>query len=168
MDPTAHYRQLARLGRAAFLGAAAPAALLRYRTPRPGDDLDTAAATLTLDEPVRAGVSAGAPAAEAVLEVVPLLKKPGAAYPDRITVGRTSNNDVVLPDHAVSRLHVYFRVREGRWFVADAGSKNGATVDGVVLAPRKEQALVGAERLRLGELELLFVLAEALYELLRS
>jgi hypothetical protein len=37
MDATAHYRQLAQLGRAAFLASAAPAALLR----RPGDGAAT-------------------------------------------------------------------------------------------------------------------------------
>jgi len=34
---------------------------------------------------------------------LPLTKKPGASFPDRITIGRTPNNDIVIVDHSVSR-----------------------------------------------------------------
>jgi len=45
------------------------------------------------------------------MEIYPLAKKPGASFRDRITIGRTSNNDVVIVDHSVSRLHGYVRER---------------------------------------------------------
>jgi DNA ligase (NAD+) len=48
-----------------------------------------------------------------------------AIFPDRITIGRTSNNDVVINDSSVSRLHAYVRREGDKWVVADAGSKNG-------------------------------------------
>ena len=46
------------------------------------------------------------------LEIFPLTKKPGASFPDRITIGRTANNDIVIADTSVSRLHAYVR-RDG-------------------------------------------------------
>ena len=78
---------------------------------------------------------------ETDLEVFPLAKKAGASFQDRITIGRTSNNDVVLNDTSVSRLHAYIR-RDGQgWIVADAGSKNGSWLRGAQLDARREIAL---------------------------
>ncbi len=56
----------------------------------------------------------------------PLAKKPGASFADRITIGRTPNNDVVIDDSSVSRFHAYVRRAGDAWSVADAGSKNGS------------------------------------------
>src|SRR5687768_18616867 len=139
MDATARYRQLAQMGRTAFLASAAPAALVR-RGSGTNTDYDGAAATGTYDQPV--GRIARAPAPPDVdtdadeLEVLPLIKKPGAQFGDRITVGRTSNNDIVLAHHTVSRLHVYFRQRDGRWWITDAGSKNGTALRDADLVAR--------------------------------
>src|SRR5436853_6730010 len=117
MDATAQYRQLAQLGRTAFLASAAPAALLRHPG-APSTDYDGLAATGTYDEPVGSRprmIAANEPDPERELEVMPLVKKPGAQFGDRITVGRTSNNDIVPAHHPVPRLHVYFRLRARRW-----------------------------------------------------
>lgn len=170
MDATAQYRQLAQLGRAAFLASAAPAALLR-RAGGTGTDYDGAVATGTYDEPVglRARVHA-IPAddadGDAELEVMPLVKKPGAQFGDRITVGRTSNNDIVLAHHTISRLHVYFRLRDGRWWITDAGSKNGTALGDVDLAPRRETQIADGDQLWIGDVEVMFHTAPSLYVLL--
>jgi hypothetical protein len=163
MDATAHYRQLAQLGRAAFLASAAPAALLR----RPGDgaatDYDGYDATGTFDEP--AGSRTRAPAT-GELEVLPLVKKPGAQFGDRITVGRTGNNDIVLPHHTVSRLHVYFRQRDGKWWITDAGSKNGTALGDTELAARRETAVTDGQPIWIGDIEVVFHTAPSLYAVL--
>jgi pSer/pThr/pTyr-binding forkhead associated (FHA) protein len=50
-------------------------------------------------------------------------------FADMITVGRASNNDIVIADSEVSKFHAYFkRVSELRLF--DAGSTNGTKIDG--------------------------------------
>ena len=45
-----------------------------------------------------------------------------------ITVGRTQNNDVVLPDVSISRFHAWFRVDPAGVELTDAGSRNGTFV----------------------------------------
>ncbi len=171
MDAAAQYRQLLQLGRDEFLAAAAPAALVRFRTDEFADQINSGLHTLTIDEDVEFGDDNpeatrphGKDLPEGVdLQIFPLVKKPGASFPDRITMGRTSNNDVVIPDTSVSRLHAYVR-RDGKnWVVADAGSKNGSWLRGIQLEPRREQALTSRTVLRLGDVDLTFYLAADLY-----
>lgn len=186
MDAAAHYRHLLALGREEFLAAAAPAVLVRYRAPAP-DPIRTGAATLTVTleraEPIVGdnaprGIDEGAGKAvdetmphgrftpEPVqMELYPLAKKPGASFRDRITIGRTSHNDVVIADHSVSRLHAYVRRTDG-WVIADAGSKNGSWLDGAPLEPRREVALPPGATIRFGDVALTFYRAEDLFDLM--
>ena len=169
VDAAGHYRQLLRLGREEFLASAAPAALVRYRR---ADDNPAAngAATLTLDDELpRENLSeetlpfSKGGTLRAELEVFPLAKKPGASFPDRITIGRTSNNDVVIADTSISRLHAYIRRDAGTWVIADGGSKNGSWLQGGVLEPRKERALPSRALLRFGDIDLTFYSAPDLF-----
>jgi hypothetical protein len=141
VDATAHYRNLVTLGRAEFLAGAAPAFLVLARAPDAADD----------------------PAPREQLRLFPLIKKPGASFPDRITIGRTSNNDVVIVDHSVSRLHAYVKLDGARWAVADAGSKSGSWLAGAALTARKERPIASKAALRFGDVELTFYLAGDLY-----
>ena len=170
MDPTAQYRQLAHLGRAAFLASAAPAALLR-RQGGADTDYDGLAATGTYDEPVGSRSRApdhldGEAGDGSEVEVLPLVKKPGAQFGDRITIGRTSNNDIVLAHHTVSRLHVYFRNRDGGWWITDAGSKNGTALRDFDLAPRRETQIADGDPVWIGDIEVVFHTASSLYAVL--
>ena len=99
------------------------------------------------------------------MELYPLAKKPGASFRDRITIGRTTNNDVVIADPSVSRLHAYVRQADG-WVVADAGSKNGSWLGEARLEPLKEVALPQGATLKLGDVELLFYRSAELFDLL--
>ena len=168
MDAAAHYRHLIALGRDEFLAAAAPAALVRYRPEVPpgsaGPEL-----TLTLDEHADDETLppwGRAPAPGNNIEVYPLVKKPGASFPDRITVGRTVNNDIFIPDHSVSRLHAYLSQHPTGWVVADAGSKNGSWLRGEALEARRERPIVSRAVLRLGDVDLTFYLASDLFAVL--
>lgn len=51
---------------------------------------------------------------------------------ERISVGRARNKDIVLRDGSVSKFHAWFEVDDGTGAVqlADAGSKNGTSIDG--------------------------------------
>jgi hypothetical protein len=174
VDAADHYAQLARLGLDAFVAAAAPAALVRRRrsdTPTPppplGDDGDTTTEVdADHDGDTMVGMPDGTRRRSGAFEIFPLAKKPGAPFPDMITVGRTPNNDVVLRDATVSRLHAFFRQRGAGWLVADAGSKNGSQLDGVPLEPRKERAIGGGQLVRIGDLELTFYTAAELFRVL--
>lgn len=167
MDAAAHYRQLLRLGRDEFLASAAPAALVRYRALDPAF---TGSHTLTVDQdfPEDADVEGTLPYGkelppETDLEVFPLAKKAGASFADRITIGRTLNNDVVINDSSVSRLHAYIRRDGAGWILADAGSKNGSWLKTERLEARREKVLPSRTVIRLGEVELTFYTAADLF-----
>ena len=167
MDAAAHYRQLLQLGREEFLASAAPAALVRYRLE--GDEPTVSGVhTLSIDNEIEETMPHGreSPPGSGHLEVYPLTKKPGASFPDRITIGRTSNNDIVITDTSVSRLHAYVRRDRGTWIVADAGSKNGSFLEGEQLVPRKERPLPSKTGLRLGDVDLVFYVAADLFGVL--
>ena len=175
MDASGHYRQLLQLGRDEFLASAAPAALVRYRQQGPVEESSNAGIrTLTLDEDSRGRERSEYVSEETLpygkdlpdeidLELYPLAKKPGASFPDRITVGRTPNNDVVIVDTSISRLHAYVKRSPSGWVVADAGSKNGSWLKGGTLDPRKEQPLPSRAVLRFGDVDVTFYLAEDLF-----
>jgi hypothetical protein len=170
VDATAHYRHLLQLGREEFLASSAPAVLVRYRSGQ--EDMDGGSATLTLDqdsETVEETMPHGREfmtREDANIEVYPLSKKPGASFPDRITIGRTPNNDIVIVDHSVSRLHAYVRHDGKSWIVADAGSKNGSWLDRSSLEARKERKIGSKAILRLGDVDLTFLTATDLYTVL--
>jgi hypothetical protein len=163
VDAAAHYRQLLQLGRDEFLAAAAPAALVRYRSDL-NEDAKNGLHTLTIDEEIEETLPFGREMSDAVeLEVYPLTKKPGASFPDRITIGRTANNDIVIADTSVSRFHAYVRRDKNAWLVADAGSKNGSWLRGEALEARREKPLASRAVVKVGEVELTFFVATDLY-----
>lgn len=169
MDAWAHYRHLLTLGREEFLAAAAPAVLLRRGVGTPEVSVG-GMSTLTLDRELGEMVDEarlhGRVTPEANdMAIYPLAKKPGASFPDRITIGRTSNNDVVIAHPSVSRLHAYVRHADG-WLVADAGSKNGSWLGEGRLEPRRETALSPAAVLRLGDVVVAFYRSQDLFDLL--
>ena len=68
---------------------------------------------------------------------------------DHLCVGRSSDNDFVLEDDRVSRQHAVLRRQEGRWAVADVGSRHGtwiddARVDGYALLRNTARLQIGA------------------------
>jgi hypothetical protein len=76
----------------------------------------------------------GKPVAES--QIFPLLKREGVAFLDKITVGRTQNNDLAIRDPLVSKLHGFFTVSDdGSVSFSDGGSSNGTRVNGSALTP---------------------------------
>ncbi len=82
-----------------------------------------------------------------------------------ITIGRTPNNDICVPDEGVSRFHGYFLRDEKSdlWTVVDAGSKNGIIADGVKLEPNKPHYLDARETIVVGGVPLLFLVPETFF-----
>lgn len=76
------------------------------------------------------------------LPVLELKKRHGAnAFGLMVTLGRATNNDIVLPHQAISKFHVSFvKARDGTWMIEDASS-NGTWVDERKLLSRQRTPL---------------------------
>jgi hypothetical protein len=64
-----------------------------------------------------------------------------------ISVGRASDNDVIVDDPLVSRHHCQLKLQHGAYGFADLGSRNGSFVNG---QPVNEIALGPGDRIRIG------------------
>ena len=70
-----------------------------------------------------------------------------------ISVGRSSDNDVIVDDGEVSRHHCQLKLQHGAYSFADLGSRNGSYVNG---QPVSEVALGPGDRIQLGDTEIEF------------
>jgi len=76
---------------------------------------------------------------------------------DRISVGRTGENKLVLDDVSVSKMHGSLVVSpDGSLAVADTGSTNGTFINGERIAYGKATALTATDRVRFGTVEVIF------------
>jgi hypothetical protein len=89
------------------------------------------------------------------------VKKVRDEFPSMITVGRTRNNDLILEDAWVSKLHAYFRAQNGRFDLTDCGSRNGTFVGGKQLAKGAPHLLSFGDVVRFGQLTFRFLNPEA-------
>jgi hypothetical protein len=68
-------------------------------------------------------------------------------YGTDFAIGRGSQNNLVLPDPMVSRLHARLRFAQGAWFLQDQGSKAGTFVNGVAVQAKRltpgDQIIIG-------------------------
>ena len=83
-----------------------------------------------------------------------------------VTVGRTSNNDLVIPDISVSRFHAFFKQpTDGGFRLHDAGSTNGTTVNGFSVCTKEAgepSSLATGDNVRFGQIDMTFLEASAL------
>jgi Protein of unknown function (DUF3662)/FHA domain len=70
-----------------------------------------------------------------------------------ITVGRASDNDVIVDDPMVSRHHCQLKLQHGAYSFADLGSRNGSRVNG---QPVQEVALGPGDVIQIGSTTLEF------------
>jgi len=52
-----------------------------------------------------------------------------------LALGRASDNDIVVDDATISRVHLLLQPEPLGWAVRDAGSTNGSSVEGATLGP---------------------------------
>jgi DNA-binding response OmpR family regulator len=97
------------------------------------------------------------------------VRKVTASLPDRITVGRTRENDVVIRHLHVSKLHAYFRTRAEGVDLVDAGSRNGTWVSGQLLTANgpASPVLASGDEVRFGELACTFLSSASCWDILR-
>lgn len=86
-------------------------------------------------------------------------------FASMITVGRTSNNDIVLLDPQVSRFHAYFQTIEQGLELVDADSRYGTYVDGRKLEAKRGQLVAPHQTIRFGDQSLSLLTAEACWDL---
>ncbi len=75
-----------------------------------------------------------------------------------VTIGRIESNDVAIDDASISRFHAYFQEQKGAWHFCDADSKNGTWLDGLKLASSQKSKLKDRSRIRVGNIDLVFML----------
>lgn len=73
---------------------------------------------------------------------------------DRLSIGKSPGNDLVVRDPAVSRLHAVVEGLGSGWVIRDLGSRNGTFVNGERV--RAEQALHSGDEIRVGNTRLTF------------
>ena len=97
----------------------------------------------------------------------PVKKREGNPFPERISIGRAPNCDVVIRLPFVSKLHAHLVVHEdGSFALADNRSSNGTEVNGRELAAGETVPLSLGDRLTLGVLNVELVDAAAVFDLL--
>ena len=69
---------------------------------------------------------------------------------DTITIGRSPENDIQIPDKSLSRIHATITREENTFFITDSGSKNGTFLSGKKLEPGKRYELPEGRPLFLG------------------
>jgi hypothetical protein len=130
------------------------------------------AALLTITRNHLHGVRPPSASIEAFKEavIIPLVKGDRNAFPEMITVGRTSNNDIVIESTMVSRFLGYFTQTRGGLRFYDSGSAtNGTWVQGVRMEPRSWVDLEDGVELNFGaDVKALFLRASGLYAMMTS
>lgn len=95
---------------------------------------------------------------------VPLEKRATSPYPDRISIGRAGNVDVVIGSRVVSKLHAHmFLAPDQGSTINDLASQNGTFVNGVHLAPHKPEPIVDGDIISFGEVHCEFAASEVVY-----
>ena len=78
-------------------------------------------------------------------------KRPGnTLLPLMITVGRDRKADISLNFSTISKTHAFFYAVGSSWVVVDAGSSNGAFVEGLKLTAREPYTLSGGQTIHFG------------------
>lgn len=80
-----------------------------------------------------------------------------------LTLGRTSESDVVLAEMSVSRRHATLTARSDGFVLTDAGASNGTRVNGRP-APAGGYLLSSGDIVAFGDVECVFLEAEAFWE----
>jgi hypothetical protein len=125
-----------------------------------------------LDEAARLGERGPALSVRLKLEpgrygVYSLVKSGANPWRDRVTVGRATNNDIVLRPGSVSKLHAYFEnLPERGWSIFDCKSANGTRLDSHPLEPGEARRIASGALIHFGAVLCEFIEAGPLYDVL--
>jgi hypothetical protein len=100
--------------------------------------------------------------------VAAVKKKEGNPFPDRVSVGRARNCDIVLRLPYISKLHAHFMISGKVLAVCDQRSANGTAVNGHEVEPGKNVPVGPGDLVSFGSLELEVADGTLLYDILMS
>jgi hypothetical protein len=101
--------------------------------------------------------------------IVFLEKSSRNPFGSMITVGRATNNDVVLPLRTISKMHSYLMCTSAGWKITDQHSANGTFIDGNKLPDGQGALLVDGVRVGFGnESQCHFYTARGLWRLIET
>lgn len=83
-------------------------------------------------------------------QVFRVAKSPDQPYQDKILLGRTPGNDIIINCPTVSRAQVSFSDQGGEWVIEDLGSTNGTKVNGESLRNQDRATLFDGAELKFG------------------
>lgn len=97
--------------------------------------------------------------------ILPLRKGEGRPFPERISLGRATNCDLVIRDASVSKLHGHFRdVSMTNALFTDAKSSNGTRLDGTLIQPGAATEINTNTLLTFGRVQLVFMSPGDVYD----
>lgn len=102
--------------------------------------------------------------------VFPVRRAPQSAPGAAVTIGRTSDNDVAVPEYSISKRHCLIRVDPNATsaLLTDMGSTNGTLVDGVPAVPKKPVLLKDGTVIGIGRFGFVYYGATAFLKLVQS
>jgi pSer/pThr/pTyr-binding forkhead associated (FHA) protein len=103
-----------------------------------------------------------------VTQVVTVKKNPENPFPDRLTIGRATNCDVVIRFAFVSKVHAHLFVQGDKLTLRDNKAANGTFHNRKKLDPGGSRSVKLGDTLGFGALELELIDAARLYQLLRA
>ena len=96
-------------------------------------------------------------------------KKPYSLDPEGvISIGRSANNDIVIADFVISKIHAHIILFNGRYFIVDMGSTNGTNVDHQMISPGSKIQLQFNSTVSFGRLVFVFTNPLIVYNGLRK
>ena len=101
--------------------------------------------------------------------VIEITKRKDITEPDKITIGRSPENDIVIYNKLVSRKHACLQLRseDQACFLVDAGSSNGTFLNNTQITPHKKYQLTDADEISIGpETKVLFFASKAFHTFL--
>jgi hypothetical protein len=104
-----------------------------------------------------------------LMQLAPIKKRPGNPFPDRISIGRAPNCDVVLRLPFVSKVHAHLMLQPGgKFLLRDNNASNGTIKNGRRVEPGESCPVSFGDILEFGSLALELADAARLYQVLRN
>jgi hypothetical protein len=95
-------------------------------------------------------------------------KRPGNPFPNMVSIGRATSNDIVIALETISKLHGYFLRENDAWFYTDYQSTNGTVINDKRVEKGEKRLVQDGDRIGLGlDIGAVFLLPRSLYERVR-
>ncbi|MFL0811314.1 MAG: FHA domain-containing protein [Agarilytica sp.] len=92
----------------------------------------------------------------------------GDSKPNIVSVGRSNENDLVLNDYPVSRVHAQIRIKLDHFFLMDLNATNGTTINEKQLPPHAEVEIAAGDTVGFGRYRFHLLSPSALHKRLTA